>query len=242
MAPLEEEGAVWNFDPAESKWYNLAPVNKSLPAPKARSYHCAATDGHACFYLHAGCDATGRLSDLWKFDLFTRSWLQLPDAPGPARGGASLACGSSKLYRMHGFDGKTEQGGSLDIFEFEKNAWSTETYLADGVHGPAPRSVCTLLTLTVQGREKLVTFFGERDPSSLGHAGAGKMLGDVWIYDIADKAWTKLNAAGEDGVPEPRGWFGADVLRGQGGNESIIIHGGLGENNERLGDVWLLSF
>jgi hypothetical protein len=33
-----------------------------------------------------------------------------------------------------------------------------------------------------------VTIFGERNPSSLGHAGAGKMFGDVWAYDIAGES------------------------------------------------------
>jgi hypothetical protein len=27
--------------------------------------------------------------------------------------------------------------------------------------------------------------FGERDPSSLGHAGAGKMLTDVWAFVLS---------------------------------------------------------
>jgi hypothetical protein len=143
---------------------------------------------------------------------------------------------------MHGFDGKAEQGGSIDIFDLAKVSWSTETYPADNETGPAARSVCALFVITIQGREKLVTLFGERDPSSLGHAGAGKMLGDVWIYDIADKKWTMLTPGGSDEVPEPRGWFAADVVRGKDGKQSIIVHGGLGENNERLGDVWLLRF
>ena len=38
----------------------------------------------------------------------------------------------------------------------------------------------------------LLTLFGERDPSSLGHQGAGKMLGDVWMYDIALATWSEV--------------------------------------------------
>jgi hypothetical protein len=241
MAPIEEEGAVWNYDPAEATWYKIDPIDKSQPYPQPRSYHSSCSDGQSIVFIHAGCPAKGRLSDLWKFDLFNRSWLQLPDAPGPARGGASLACKSGKLYRMGGFDGNTEQGGSLDIFDIDDNYWSTETFPADGTTGPEARSVFSLLPLTTKGKEYLVALFGERDPSSLGHAGAGKMLGDVWVYDIALKRWAKLDASGNDSVPQPRGWFDADVVRGQDGTESIVIHGGLGENNERLGDVWLLT-
>jgi N-acetylneuraminic acid mutarotase len=242
MAAIEEEGAVWNYDPFENMWYKVGPVDKSQPYPQGRSYHCAASDGQTCFYIHAGCTAEGRLSDLWKFDLFSRSWLQLQDAPAPARGGASIATRSGKLFRMHGFDGNTEQGGRLDIFDIDENSWSTETYPADGKNGPLPRSVCALLPVTIRDQEKLVTLFGERDPSSQGHAGAGNMLEDVWIYDIADKEWTKLETHGKDGVPEARGWFAADVIRPQDGEQSILVQGGLNENNERLGDAWILSF
>ena len=143
---------------------------------------------------------------------------------------------------MNGFDGSTEQGGSIDIFDITSNAWTTETFKADGSDGPEARSVCVLLPVRVAQKDKLLTLFGERDPSSLGHAGAGKMLGDVWIYDIAENWWTKLNPTGSDGVPDPRGWFDADVVKVEEGNDSIVVHGGLGENNERLTDLWLLSF
>lgn len=241
MAPIEEEGAVWNYDPETSEWNEIKPTDVSLPKPPARSYHCAASNGESILFISSGCPAQGRLSDLWKFDLFQRSWLQMPDAPAPPRGGASMAL-TDKLYRMNGFDGKTELGGTIDIFDLAQTHWTTETYVADGTNGPEPRSVAALRVVTIQGREKLVTLFGERDPSSLGHAGAGKMLSDVWVYDIAEKRWTELECTGSEGVPAARGWFDADVVRGQDGKDSIIVHGGLDENNERLGDVWLLSF
>lgn len=152
---------------------------------------------------------------------------------------------------MNGFDGKREVGGALDVFDIDGMQWSTVTWSTsagggggEGRKGPEARSVCALLALAIGGREKLVTLFGERDPSALGHAGAGKMLGDVWVYDIEDQTWTEVEARGSEKgrVPEPRGWFGADVLRDSEGGASIVVHGGLGENNERLGDVWQLTF
>lgn len=242
MAPIEEKGSVWNYDPAQAVWFCIEPADTSWPCPQARSYHCAASDGNRSFFIHAGCPEKGRLSDLWKFDVFSRSWLQLADAPGPQRGGASLAYSGSKLYRMNGFDGTKEQGGSIDIYDIEKDSWSTQTFSADGNAGPEARSVCALVPINLQGKGKLVTLFGERDPSSLGHAGAGKMLDDVWVYDIAENWWTKLNTTGKNGLPEPRGWFDADVVLGKDGKQSVVVHGGLGESNERLNDVWLLSF
>lgn len=242
MAPIEENGIVWSYDPYNVSWSKLEPADNSKSYPPARSYHCAASDGQSSFFIHAGCPAKGRLSDLWRFDIASRSWAQLPDAPPPQRGGTSIAYSGGKLYRMNGFDGTKEQGGSIDIFDIAANTWSTETYTADGNAGPEARSVCALLPVKLQGKDKLITLFGERDPSSLGHAGAGKLLSDVWVYDIVENWWTKLNTAGSEGVPDPRGWFDADVVNQQDGKDNVVVHGGLGENNERLTDIWLLKF
>ncbi|KAI4701292.1 hypothetical protein J4E81_003032 [Alternaria sp. BMP 2799] len=242
MAPIEEDGAVWCFDPSSSAWSKIMPADSSAPYPPARSYHCSTSDGKDTFFLHAGCPASGRLSDLWMFNINERTWKQAPDAPAPHRGGTSIAYSGGKLYRMNGFDGTTEQGGSIDVFDLANNTWSTDTFKADGNDGPEARSVCVLLPVKLARKDKLLTLFGEHDPSSLGHAGAGKMLKDVWIYDISEKWWTQLHPDGSDGTPDPRGWFDADVVKADSGNDSIIIHGGLGENNERLTDMWQLAF
>lgn len=46
-----------------------------------------------------------------------------------------------------------------------------------GKKGPPPRSIYNLLALTINGKEELVTLFGELEPSKAGHKGAGKMWG-----------------------------------------------------------------
>ncbi|PVI05668.1 galactose oxidase [Periconia macrospinosa] len=243
MAPIEEGGALWSYDPSQNSWSLIKPADAGKPYPPARSYHCMADDGNSSIFVHAGCPASGRLSDLWKFDLSSQTWTQAPDAPSPERGGTSIAFSNGKLYRMHGFDGKAEQGGSLDIFDLATNTWETKTFNADGQDGPEPRSVCVLLPIKLQKKDKLITLFGERDPSSLGHAGAGKMLSDVWIYDIDEDWWTKIEPSSNETSPAPRGWFDAGVVRFQSDeNDQVVVHGGLGENNERLADIWLLSF
>ena len=86
----------------------------------------------------------------------------------------------------------------------------------------------------------LITLFGERDPSSLGHAGAGKMLGDVWVFNVKSEAWTMVRSQGD--VPAPRGWFAADVAQGRDGKNTVVVHGGLTDDNTRLSDMWRLTF
>ncbi|KAL2859369.1 kelch repeat protein [Aspergillus pseudodeflectus] len=244
MAPVEENGSLWVFDTKTTSWSQLSPAPGS-PFPQGRSYHALTSNGTDTIYLHAGCPTTDRLSDLWAFDITSKIWKELPSAPGPARGGTSIAFSNGKIYRMNGFDGKTEQGGALDVFDVAANEWTTMTFPADGVSGPEARSVAALLAVTIAGRDSLVTLFGERDPSSLGHAGAGKMLGDVWVFDIEDHKWSQVSVTGGDGAdekPAPRGWFDADVFAIHGRPSGLVVHGGLSESNERLGDVWVLEF
>jgi hypothetical protein len=239
MSPIEENGALWTFDPVVSTWSVLSPSSDSAPQPPARSYHSQASNGMNQIYLHAGCPETGMLSDLWSFDMNARTWTQLVDAPTPPRGGTSIAFSDGLLCRMNGFDGKTEQGGALDIYDPATNSWSTKTFTPDGTTGPTPRSVCALLPVKVNGNATLVTLFGERDPSSLGHQGAGMMLGDVWAYDVKTGEWSGVAITNsESDRPLSRGWVGADVVDG----EKIVVQGGLGETNDRLDDLWVLSF
>lgn len=239
MMPIEENGAVWCYTPSQSLWKLIEPADSSASYPAGRSYHTMASDGHDKIYVHAGCPEKGRLSDLWSFSVESRTWTELPAAPSPARGGASIAFCGGKLYRMNGFDGKCEQGGAIDAYDLGTRTWSTTSFSPDGHQGPEPRSVSALVAVKVKGTEFLLTLFGERDPSSLGHAGAGKMLGDVWAFDPESEEWGKIDPEGD--APAPRGWFGADVMRDQDDNHAVIVHGGLAEDNSRLGDVWKLQ-
>ncbi|KAF4178029.1 hypothetical protein CNMCM8694_001968 [Aspergillus lentulus] len=235
MSPIDEAGAVWEFTPQTSSWRLITPASAIQPPP--RSYHCMTSDGTDTLYLHAGCPETGRLSDLWAFRLPTREWTPLASAPDPPRGGTSIAFADGALYRMNGFDGKSEQGGCVDVYSPEANTWSSYEFVADGVRGPEARSVSALLPVRIGGRVALVTLFGERDPSALGHQGAGKMLDDVWVFDVEDRSWRRVDVQGAE-RPCARGWFAADVLD----EDAIVVQGGLDESNGRLGDVWILSF
>jgi hypothetical protein len=238
MAPIEENGSIWEFDPSTMTWTLIEPSDTKI-YPPARSYHCMSNDGRNTLYVHAGCPEKGRLSDLWAFNLATRSWTELAAAPDPPRGGPSIAFAEGKLYRMNGFDGKTEQGGSLDVYTPETNRWTSLQYPPDGQAGPTPRSVGALVPgrFGADGKTGLVTLFGERDPSALGHQGAGKMLSDVWLFDLASQTWHEVDVKGEN-RPAPRGWFPADRVD----QKQILVQGGLGESNERIGDAWLLAF
>lgn len=238
MAPVDEHGALWSLDTSSNEWKLIQPASKTIP--EARSFHALTSDGKDILYLHAGCPENGRLADLWSFNLSTSEWKQLAKAPGPSRGGSSIAFVDGKLYRMNGFDGETEQGGALDVYSRASNTWETITFPADGKTGPGARSVAALVPVSIKGNTSLVTLFGESDPSSLGHQGAGKMLSDIWAYSIESGVWSPVLTR-DKALPDARGWFDADVVS-LNGQDSIAVAGGLGESNDRLNDLWVLSF
>lgn len=222
MKPLEENGRVWCFDTFTATWSHLDPV-QGTPFPAARSYHAATAnehplpskedhtinpigspdpEAHGTVFIHAGCPASGRLADLWAFDVAARTWSQYPDAPGPPRGGPSLAFAKNRLYRFGGFDGSNELGGQIDYLEIAVNLfndkggkgelsvfaktgkWESVSFIANA-KGPGNRSVAGLQPITTgQGRNYLLLLLGERDPSSKGHEGAGAFWNDVWSYEL----------------------------------------------------------
>lgn len=237
MAPIEEHGALWSFDPSAKAWSRVEPSDSGAPYPEGRSYHAMASDGVNTIYVHAGCPEKGRLDDLWSFNVKERKWTRLASAPAPARGGSSIVFADRFVYRMHGFDGETEQGGKIDRYYPRDDEWMTETFSPDGREGPSSRSVCALLAFEWAGSWRLLTLFGESESSSQGHAGAGKMCSDVWIYDPERKRWLQVPIE-EGEAPAGRGWFDAVAIPGK---DAIIVSGGLSKSNERLDDVWALE-
>ena len=254
------------------------------------------SDGYGTFFVHGGCLANGeRTNDLWAFNVRTRTWRELPAAPGPARGGSAICISKTRLFRFGGYDGETEIGGQLDFLHLEvemfddnvskgevgihaRGGWqtilqnnldasSTEIHVEQSQAWPAPRSVASFHALTIGGgREYLVLAMGEGSPSSEGHASAGKFHGDVWTFQVpplgmtpasfanafwqavgretGEGKWQRVSTAPYDddsfnGEPEPRGWLASAVLTDLE-ESAIVISGGLSEDNERLGDAWIL--
>lgn len=244
--------------------------------------------GHGTFFVHAGCPASGRTNDLWGFDVMSRTWKEYPSAPGRPRGGTSLAVSKQRIYRYGGFNGESEEGGKLDILELglttfsgitgmseisvsAKGDWETLDFTEEDMTRPGNRSVAGMQTIsTGRGREYLVLFLGERDPSSQGHEGAGKFWGDIWAFqcppqgmtatslehamrqaigqETGEGLWTHIEAADAEGLE------GEDVRRLSPGEKGwfasssmgdldisgIVLWGGLNNLNERCSDGWIL--
>ncbi|KAL9042201.1 MAG: hypothetical protein Q9214_003854 [Letrouitia sp. 1 TL-2023] len=244
---LDEQGCVWEFDTKFGHWSALNPT-KNSPSPESRSYHASACtnhplpsstdhtkgghsksgfEGHGTIFIHGGCTNSGRLNDLWGFDVASRIWSKFPDAPGPARGGACLTLTQNRLYRMGGFDGQSELGGQIDYLDVSATTfddkggrgelavvastrqWETVQPASESPF-PGSRSVAGLEPVTTgQGRMYLVLFLGERSPSSSGHADGGTFWDDVWSYQLRPDGMTA--ASFKDATRE---LFGANTREG----------------------------
>lgn len=254
MQPLEENGGLWVFDTKTDAWSFLDPV--AGPAPSSRSYHASlAIDkpaGHGTVFIHAGCPKTGRLNDLWAFDVASRTWAELPEAPGKPRGGTSLAISNDQkiVYRFGGFNGQGEEGGQIDYLHLDlgearlsaKGGWDSFVFAEENTARPGNRSVAGVQAITskADGQDYLIVFLGERDPSSQGHAGAGKFWSDVWSFPLSatgERKWEEVRVEGTEGVPGERGWFPSVTSD----NGEIVLWGGLNGLNERLDNGWILK-
>ena len=213
--------------------------------------------------VHAGCPAVGRSGKLDSLPLGTSklTWTHHPAAPGPGRGGTVLCPlqvdGKDVLVRYGGFAGH-ELGSLLDVFSVEADEWtSVDMPNREGEDGhPLARSVHALIPVSppksIEDGESIVALmlFGERGPAPahLGHAGAGQFHQDAFAlvrrHDLVSNdnplgfGFKELSQTSErDQLPTARGWFPAGWSEVDGGK--VVVHGGLNDQNERLGDFWV---
>ena len=220
----------------------------------------------------------------------SRTWKSFPDAPGSPRGGTSLAVSKQRIFRYGGFNGESEEGGELDFLELTldqfsstkgseetgispKGQWTTLNFKEESMQCPGNRSVAGLQSITTgMGREYLILFMGEKDPSSDGHNAAGNFWSDIWCFQcppqgmtaasFKDATWQALGRETGEGkwsqvmASDAEGVEGEDVhnlVPGERGwfsssimndidQSAIMLWGGLNGKNEREDNGWILSF
>lgn len=177
------------------------------------------SDGYGTFLVHAGRLADGeRTADLWSFDVASRTWTELPAAPGPARDGSAICISKSRLFRFGGFDGANHLGGQLDFLPlklqtFDDGAAKAEvsiaarsgagwqTILADNPDAsstdipaeasqpwPAPRSAASLHVVSIGGGGR------EYLVLAMGEASAdASFLDDIWTFQVPPLGMTSAS-------------------------------------------------
>jgi N-acetylneuraminic acid mutarotase len=181
--------------------------------------------------------------DLWRLNLTTWQWEQLPSKGGPSpRSGHRMVLYKGQIILFGGFfDASKEVKYYNDVWVYtiETLKWECLTLSRSGNNGPSPRGGCQLAlhpessTLFVIGgysvREQTGTanepFIlkegGKRGKSSEEDAeGKGVVHDDVWALDLKVKTWERVKKAGM--VPSARTSFGLVVHKAR-----AILFGGV---------------
>jgi Galactose oxidase, central domain/Kelch motif len=251
---------LWVLDTADFTW-NQVIVDSSDEGsnlPEARSFHrmiCIGTN----LYVFGGCGAQhGRLNDLYKFDIRTKTWQFLGLSHHlRGRGGPNLLSLQSgrQLAVVAGFAGEETADGHVytiakshnDNDETYYGAWEADA-LTPLLQGMRPRSVCASASFAVLGMA--IIFGGEVDPSDKGHEGAGAFENDIVVLEERTGAYLSTRKAPTEtdqntiSWPEKRGWSAAASTESPNGTGNLFLFGGLAgddANPKRLNDLWRLD-
>lgn len=209
---------LWAFDTATATWTELsADGDAAAPCPRGGPVLVAVPparedDGGLRLCVLGGFNGA-ELADCWVFDVTRHCWNAT--TPEDDNGGAAPDAARMPLAR---------------------------SVFGAAVHGAHSGWSC--------GHEgHVVVFGGEVAPSDKGHAGAGNFTAALSCLGLAaDGArggWHELHGgssccAAQSGVATPRGWFAATAVPALSGGV-LAVHGGLGADNQRLNDLWLLT-
>jgi hypothetical protein len=142
----------------------------------------------------------------------------------------------------------------LDVYNIASDIWRSVVPAADPIHGyPGPRSMYGFVPChpTSSSAAIAVLYHGEREPSSIGHAGAGTFWDDAWLLDYFSSnnlnqgafQWSKLTATegAASECPEGRGWFPGASYVDEHGHMRVAMFGGLLTSNARSDELWMLE-
>lgn len=190
---IDEQCAVWLFNPERKTWDSLVPSSTdSMPGPRHSARLFAQ---ETCLVLFGGIDPSGSAaSDLWQFDVASRTWSQLPTAP-VATSNAALSNG--QLWLISGSDPMSSQLNHLDISSpRDEMSWESFTFPTNPMApGPRARHDGALLPVhTGYGRNYLIYLLGAReDPPDFTHTYTSEDLehskgttqwSDTWVLQL----------------------------------------------------------
>jgi len=209
----------------------LTSVNRDTSGTHAKSSVPAARFDHHIFaddrqqdiiILHGGRQSQSgeKLKDTWLFDLATRRWSPLPDAPVAASNAAFM---DGKLFTITGTSDLSCEVHTLDIGHSDEKRkkkalkWeSIELPTNPLTPGPKPREGSALVPIdTGLGRQYLVYIFGCRqalNQPSEKEAADSRFYSDMWTLQLPSKSakplsWTDLKpAVVKDAIREKLGY------------------------------------
>lgn len=230
-ATHKELNELYSFDTNSNKW---TLISSGDTGPPDRSYHSTTADDKRV-YVFGGCGVTGRLNDLWAYDVVEKIWVKflVPGENCKPRGGPGLAVAQGKIWIVYGFSGV--ELDDVHCFDPVDEKWVEVETRGEK---PSARSVFS----TVGIGKHIFVYGGEVDPSDLGHLGAGKFSSDFYMLDTETGVWTKLDDQSNSGDdhPGPRGWC-AFAPGNQNGQLGLLVYGGNSPSNDRLDDIFFCT-
>jgi hypothetical protein len=212
-------------------WFLL---NDGLVGPYERWGHAAVydpRDHRMLIFGGIGCIGAecGKLfNDTWALDLSSYEWDTLDVGTGPAKRQDHHGIYDARRHRLVVFGGRDLAGAFDDTWALDI-ASLTWTRLEDGRAAPPARYGHAMVW--DEAGDRMIVYGGEQTEA----------LNDVWAFDLATNAWTRLRTGeyGElDPQPDARGFPGAvaDPAR-----RRLIVHGGVHAGTIVHRDTWALD-
>ncbi|MEN8156248.1 MAG: kelch repeat-containing protein, partial [Bacteroidota bacterium] len=210
---IEVINETWVYDTGTDEWTNMEPAGD---LPGRRFAFSMSHIGDDKVLLYNGTDANHKLMDTWVYDYSDNAWTLMNPATSPnmtAYGNMAYAGGDKAVMYGGQDEGNTIYGPDTWVYDLSEDSWT----LVDTTGVPHPAAG--------EGNGVIypaMTYFGEG--KVLAYGGLLKVGGwsdQLWEFDVASMAWTKLEPTGD--LPP------ITVLGDMGylGEKTAILYGGL---------------
>jgi N-acetylneuraminic acid mutarotase len=212
---------TWAYDPAANTWTDLNPGGAKPPVRHESAMAYDADAGKVILFGGMTASTAQELADTWAYDPAANTWTELK----PAGAAPAARIDHSMAYdpvarKVILFGGSSHGGRQGDIWAYDATA-SAWTKLSPTGAAPAARYGCPLVFDSDLGKTLLVG----------GSDGHFVTMHEIWAYDSAATAWTKLGPTGT--VPPGRAHF---AMAYDPGSHRMVIFGG--EGVTPLADTW----
>jgi putative transposon-encoded protein len=176
------DNETWIYDLSDNTWTKVEPPTK----PSARFDHAMAYIGGDQVILFGGALGYGNIDgQTWIYDLSNNTWTQKNPAssPSPRSAHALAYLGGDRVILYGGATSWSGYGVFSDetwVYDLSENTWTLKT-----PSNKPPQRVSHAMAYL--GGDRVVLFGGYGPYNGM----YGEPLGDTWIYDLSDNAWSQ---------------------------------------------------
>jgi N-acetylneuraminic acid mutarotase len=225
---------LWSFAPSTNRWTRVNLPRGAAVPPGRESASLVYDAANGRLLLFGGFSGEFQ-TDLWSFDLASRSWSSLPALPGSGRYGhvAGLDASGRLIVAL----GANLNGvlAEIRIFTPASGDPTTGSWSAPVVTGTITPGRIWAAAFVEATTNRLVVFGGAGPSSSSVVPLLPVAYGDVWTLDLGTFTWTSETAT----AVTPRARFSSAAVFVPGTSTALLIGGADGAST--LNDTWLLS-